>query len=544
MKSSTALAEGRAAFDREAWIEAHRRLSEADAESTLEAEDLERLAVAASLAGADEASVRAWTRAHSAFLEQDDRRRAGRCAYRLAFRYLADADQRAQGAGWLARARRLLDACPQPCADHGWLLCATAFQRITEGDGAGALAAFAEAADQGVRFEDADLTAMARHGQGRALLRLGQTSAGMALLDEVMVGVTGGEVGAATAGVIYCSVISACHDLLDLRRAQEWTSALHDWCASRPDLVPFRGHCLVRRAELLTLHGAWQDARDEARRACDQLKAARRRESGAAAYQLGDLHRLAGELTAAEDAYRLASQAGYTANPGLALLRLAQGHAEAARTSIGLALQERRAPRQRIDLLAAAVDVMLARGDVADAESAANELSQIARDHDVAFARGRAAQARGAVLLAAGNAAPALAELQSAGAAWQEIDAPYELARTRMLVGLAYQALGDRDGARLEFEAAHDVFDRIGAIPDAARAASLSADDGAGGGGLTGREVEVLRLVATGATNRTIAARLAISEKTVARHISNIFTKLDLPSRAAATAYAYEHKLV
>ena len=302
---------------------------------------------------------------------------------------------------------------------------------------------------------------MARHGQGRALLRLGQTSAGMALLDEVMVGVTGGEVGAATAGVIYCSVISACHDLLDLRRAQEWTSALHDWCASRPDLVPFRGHCLVRRAELLTLHGAWQDARDEARRACDQLKAARRREAGAAAYQLGDLHRLAGELTAAEDAYRLASQAGYTANPGLALLRLAQGHAEAARTSIGLALQERRAPRQRIDLLAAAVDIMLARGDVADAESAANELSQIARDHDVAFARGRAAQARGAVLLAAGNAAPALAELQSAGAAWQEIDAPYELARTRMLVGLAYQALGDRDGARLEFEAAHDVFDRI-----------------------------------------------------------------------------------
>jgi DNA-binding CsgD family transcriptional regulator len=173
------------------------------------------------------------------------------------------------------------------------------------------------------------------------------------------------------------------------------------------------------------------------------------------------------------------------------------------------------------------------------------ELTGVATDRDVAFLRGRAAQARGAVRLASGDAAGAVADLRLACDAWEEIDAPYELARARVLLGLAFRDLGDRDGARLEFDAAHEVFDRIGARPDSARAAALATEAAeVSGSSLTGREVEVLRLIATGATNRSIAGRLAISEKTVARHISNIFTKLDLPSRAAATAYAYEHKIV
>jgi ATP/maltotriose-dependent transcriptional regulator MalT len=483
-------------------------------------------------------------RAHAAFLEQDDPRGAARNACRLALSFLADPAQRSQGAGWLARAQRLLEGCPQPCLEHGWLLAATAFHRITEGDTATALATFEQAEHEGLQCGETDLVAFSRHGQGRALLRLGRTPAGLTLLDEVMVGVIGGEVGPIVAGVVYCSVISACHDLCDLQRAQEWTSALDDWCASKPDVVPFQGHCLVRRAELLTLHGAWQEAREEAKRANDRLTAMRRRDAGAAAYQLGELHRLSGEMGAAEDAYRLASQTGYATNPGLALLRLAQGQTDAAEASINLTLQDRQPPRQRTDLLAAAVEIRLARGDLDGARAASVELTGLATERDVAFLRGRAAQARGAVRVASGDAAGAVADLRLACDAWEEIDAPYELARARVLLGLAFRDLGDRDGARLEFDAAHEVFDRIGARPDSARAAALATEGAEVSGSLTGREVEVLRLIATGATNRAIAGRLAISEKTVARHISNIFTKLDLPSRAAATAYAYEHKIV
>ena len=541
-----ALDDGRAAIAKGAWASAHAHLSAADAQTPLDSEDLERLATAAELIGKDSESIAARTRAHAGCLERDDRLGAAASALRLAFALIADPSSRAQGMGWFARAQRLIDEANVPCVHQGWLVCASGLQQVFAGELDAARAMFEEAAAVGSRFSDRDLIAYARHGEGRALVGLNRKSEGLALLDEVMIAVIGGEVGPVIAGVVYCSVISACHDLFDLRRAQEWTAALHRWCAEHPDMVPFRGPCLVRRSEVMQLRGAWRDAVEEARRACEHLNAeARPVEPGAAYYQLAELHRLQGDVEAAEDAYRLASQAGRKPQPGLSLLRFAQGQIDAADAAIRLALRETRAPRARVHVLAAAVEIMLAKGDRSAARAAADELSQRAEQLDAPFPRAVASQAAGAVAVCEEDAEAALAALDTARTIWQELDVPYELARVRVQTGLAYRSLGDEDGAQLEFDAALEAFERLGAGPDVRRVSAIAATaEPPSAAGLTGREIEVLRLIATGATNRAIAARLGISEKTVARHLSNIFTKLDLPSRSAATAYAYEHKLV
>ncbi|HEY7059534.1 MAG TPA: response regulator transcription factor, partial [Vicinamibacterales bacterium] len=500
------------------------------------------------LIGEEEASVQARTRAHAGFLERGQPVEAARSAFWLAFDLAGVPDQQAQAAGWLARAQRLIDGVKEPCVEQGWLHCAAARHRVAEGDIAAAHALFSQATEIAERFANRDLMAMARHGQGRTLLGLNRIREGLSLLDEVMVAVSGGEIAPIVAGAVYCSVISACHDLFDLRRAQEWTAALQGWCASHPDTVPFRGQCLIRRSELLQLHGAWPDAFSEAQQACERLTRSSSRpgpEAGAAFYQLAELHRLRGDFAKADDAYRLANRAGYNPHPGLALLRLNQGQAEAADASIRLALQERRSRRFRVLVLRAAVEIMLARQDVAGARAAADELARLCARADAPFLRAVASQARGAVTLTAGDALEALDDLRAARTAWEGLGAPFELAQVRVLIGLACRQLGDHDGAELEFDAAHEAFEMLGASPHAAAVAALTAPPSTPTStSLTGREVEVLRLIATGATNRAIAGRLNISEKTVARHVSNIFTKLDLSSRAAATAYAYEHGLI
>jgi ATP/maltotriose-dependent transcriptional regulator MalT len=296
----------------------------------------------------------------------------------------------------------------------------------------------------------------------------------------------------------------------------------------------------------MQLHGAWNAALTEAHRACERLTdPPAQPEAGAAYYQLAELHRLRGDFARADEAYRLASQAGRTPQPGLALLRLSQNQLDAADASIRLALQEARNQRARVLVLRAAVEIMLAKNDVAAARGTCDELGRVAEQLDMPFPRAVSSQARGAVALAEGQPLASLALVREARAAWQELDAPYELAQSRVLIGLAYRELGDEDGAQLEFDAAHEAFEKLGAAPAVSRVAALNARPSPPPGtGLTGREIEVLRLVAAGEKNRTIAGQLRISEKTVARHLSNIFTKLDLPSRAAATAYAYKHKLL
>jgi DNA-binding CsgD family transcriptional regulator len=386
---------------------------------------------------------------------------------------------------------------------------------------------------------------MARLGRGQALIRLERPKEGIALLDDAMVGVLADEVSPTIAGIVYCAVIDACHSLFDLRRAGEWSEALTSWCASQPDLVPFRGQCRVHRAEMMRLRGDWSDALDEVERAAAVTPRVRGQAVLAAAeYQKAELHRLRGETADAESAYRRASELGRDPQPGLALLRLAQKQAGDAAATIRRVVDGTHEHIPRAALLAAYVEILLAVDDVDAASAGAAELAGVAAELDAPFLHATAAHCNGAILLARGDPRGALVELRRAATAWRDVDAPYETARTRVLIGLACGLVGDRDTAALEMDAARRTFDRLGAAPDLQRLDELAgAGERPATGGLTGREVEVLQLVATGRTNREIADALVISEKTVARHVANIFVKLGVSTRAAATAYAYRRGL-
>jgi DNA-binding CsgD family transcriptional regulator/tetratricopeptide (TPR) repeat protein len=538
------LVQGRSAFAAHAWADAYERLSAADRQAPLEPGDLERLATAAYLVGRDDESAELWARAHHELLGRGETGRAARCAFWLAFGLL-NRGESARGGGWVARARRVLADSPEDRAEHGYLRWLAAFQSILDGEDAAALAGFEEAATAGDRWGEPDLVALARTGAGRALIRLGQTGPGTSLLDEVMVAVETGELSPMVVGDVYCSVLEGCQELFDLRRARQWTAVLTSWCATQPDLVPYRGQCLIHRAELLALHGAWPDAMEEARAAYARfLRPTGHPAAGAAAYQLAELHRLRGETAEAEEAYRRASRWGREPQPGLALLRLAQGQKATAQAAIHRALDEAGDLPGRARLLPAATEIALAAGDLAAARAAADELAEAARRLDAPVLLATAASAGGAVLLAERDPRAALVDLRSAWAAWRELEAPYEVARTRVGIGLACLALGDQDSAAMELDAARFAFQELGAAPDLAILETLTGRPPAGrAGGLTPREAQVLRLVATGKTNRAIAAELVLSERTVDRHVSNIFTKLGVSSRAAATAWAYEHRL-
>jgi DNA-binding NarL/FixJ family response regulator len=534
--------EGRAAFERQAWGDAFRDLSAVEVADGLGLEDSERLAVAAYLVGRSEESVDAWTRAHVKCVRLGEIARAARCAFWLAFGFLNRGDL-ARGGGWIDRAQRLLAESGLECVEQGYLRYPVALRAIFEGDGATAHAAFTEAAEIGARFGETELVTLARVGVGRCLIYMGRVGEGVRLLDEAMVAVTAREVSPIAVGDVYCTVIEACQELFDLRRVHEWTAALSHWCESQPDLVLYRGQCLVHRSEIMVLHGAWHDAMEEAVRASEWL--AEESAVGAAFYQRAELHRMRGEVDQAEAAYRRANELGREPQPGLALLRLAQGQSDAADAAIRRVFDEVQDPMARVPVLGAYVEIVLTAGDVAAARAAANELSTIAAEMDAPFVSALAQRCAGAVLLAEGDPRAALGALRSAWSGWRELDAPYEAARVRVLIGLACRALGDDDGGDMELDAARSALQQLDAAPELARVEALSGRRPAGtAGGLSAREVEVLTLVATGKTNRAIAADLFISEKTVARHVSNIFIKLGLSSRSAATAYAYEHDLV
>ena len=385
---------------------------------------------------------------------------------------------------------------------------------------------------------------MALNIEGRALLAAGHVREGLTALDEAMVAVVAGEVSAAVAGMVYCSVIEACEEISELHRAHEWTAALSEWCDGQPGLVTFTGQCLVHRAAIRQLHGDWKEALDEAERACDRLAdAPDRSATGAAMYRVGELHRCRGDDVAAEDAFRHAGEWGCDPQPGLALLWLGQGRTDSALAAITRALDESREPARRAKLLPAFVEVTLATGGVEAARRGADELATIAGGFGTAALAAEADLARGALLLAEGDGRAALISLREAATRWRDLDAPFDEARARVILAQACRAVGDAETATSELTAAGNVFERLGARPSQARVEKLTRV-GAGAAGLSARELVVLRMLATGRTNRAIADELVLAVKTVDRHVSNIFTKIGVSSRAAATAYAYEHDLV
>lgn len=542
MASTLELAD--AAFDRYAWGEACEHLNDADLEEPLDAEHLERLAIATHCLGRDDESVAAWSRAYAVHLDEERLDQAALAAAWAAFSLL-NRGEFALGGGWLGRAQALCEDNDLDCAARWFVHAQSAAGAMFGGEYAVALPMFAESQAGADRLRDPDFMTLGRLGRGQCLVQLGQPDDGLALIDEVMVALRSDDVSPLVAGLAYCAAIATCQQSLDVRRAQEWTAALSRWCDGQPDLVPYRGNCLVHRAEIMTLHGAWPEAFDHARQARDWLGNGGGPVLGGAYYSLGELHRLRGEYDDAEAAYKQASQHGQETQPGLGLLRLAQGHVGSATAALRRALDEVTGAPVRAVLFAAMVEAALAADDLAAARAAAGDLHAIARDVDAPLLAAHAQHADGAVTLAEGDARAALGVLRSAWGAWQELEAPYEAAKVRVLIGSACRALGDDETAEMEYDAAGWVFRELGAAPDVARVQKLSRrPPREAPGGLSLREVQVLRLVAAGKSNRAIAEELFLSEKTVHRHLSNIFTKLDVGSRAAATAYAFQHHLV
>ncbi|MFF3334608.1 LuxR C-terminal-related transcriptional regulator [Streptomyces sp. NPDC002888] len=542
------LREARDAVAREAWAEAYRLLSGLDA-ARLTPDDWAAFADAAWWTSRVEESIGRRMRAYSGYAAAGAGRRAGLMAWLLFYEHQL-AGHSAVAAGWLRRARRHLDGEPE-CAEQCYLA-------LVDTEDAQARGAFDEAMASARRMAaiarhcgSLDLHAMSVQAQASVLVARGRVAEGLDLLDDSMCSAAAGELSAFFTGWVYCLGLQQCMACVDLERAAEWTDAAMRWCASMPEENNFRGLCRIHRVEVLELRGRWARALTEAVRTCEELLPYEGRLTAEVFYLVGEIQRRRGEAEAAEESYERAHGLGRDPQPGLALLRLAEGKAEASAAALRPALAGHgEGALVRCRLLAAQVEVSLALGRLDEARGAAEELKALAgewrrlRGSRTALPEASAASAGGAVAFAAGDPVRAQTMLHRAVALWLELGVPYEAAQARMTLAAADRATGDEEGARMELRAAHRSFEQLGAVPDARRAAALlTALRGRQPGGLTEREIQVLRLVAAGRTNRAVAAELVISEHTVARHLNNIFAKLDVSSRAAATAYAYTHGL-
>ncbi|MGH7578440.1 MAG: LuxR C-terminal-related transcriptional regulator [Longimicrobiales bacterium] len=534
------LEHGRECYRRRSWGDAYHALRSADQATPLDVDDLDLLATAAYLTGRDLEFLQILERLYRINIESGDGARAARCAFWLAMTFLVRGEGGRSNA-WTARGQRLVDG--RNCVERGYLAVAVAEQQLREGQATVAHATAGRAVAIGQEFKDANLTAAACHAQGRALIDQGDVAAGLKYLDETMLAIVAGELLPIMTW-LYCSVIDSCRQVYALGRVREWTAAFSSVCEQQSDMDAFTSVCLVHRAEIMQLQGAWPEALIEARRACERAQRADRRPPGAALYQQGEIHRLCGEFGKAEDAYRVASKLGFEPQPGFALLRLAQGRTDAASVTIRR-LTSATSDRVRLaGLLPAHLEIMLASGDLEEARRARDHLRELAHAFDTDVLRAVVAHADGAIAIAEGHPHAALDPLQRAFSLWECLDAPYEAARVRVLIGRACHSLGDEEAAGLELGAAKSVFERLGARPDLARLnAPNPPAQPVAKCPLTARELHVLRLISTGRTNKRIADELCLSERTIDRHVTNILTKLDVRSRTAATAYAYEHKL-
>lgn len=544
LSASQDLERGRASFARQAWRDAFESLSNADRQTPLGDEDLEKLALSSALAGELKVQFETLERLHDMHAQAGAPQKAARAAFWLGLRLLTMGEMGRSGA-WLGRAEQLV-ADQGDCAERGYLLIPRGYSELYRKHAPEQAALTArEATEIGERCGDPDLVSMARLLHGVSLVALGDAEAGLEIMDQAMLAATRGELSPLVTGIVYCGVIGCCQRVYAIDRAREWTAALDAWCRSQPQLAGFTRSCRVHRSEVMQLQGEWQQALEEALCATgDSMPAADPDGVASAFYQQGEILRLRGEFDAAEVAYRSASQHGRAPQPGLALLRLAQGQGEAAAAAIRQVVGSAPDALSRARYLPAAVEILLACDDIEGAISAADDLDRIAANGHNEILEALSAHARGAVRLAQGDTQGALEPLRRAFSVWQRVGAPYIAARLRVEISSALRALGDDDGATLELDAARSVFRELGAMPELARFVTSEEASAKRPFGLTARELEVLRLLASGRTNRAIAEELFLSEKTIDRHVSNIFAKLDVPTRAAATAFAYQHKLV
>jgi DNA-binding CsgD family transcriptional regulator len=531
----------RAAFAVRDWAAAYEGFVTLRDRDVLTAEDLHVLGESAWWLGRIDACLEAFEAAYHRFLGSEQPIRAAMSAFYLAIHSMSRGDA-AQGSAWLARARRLVADDPET-APQGYIYYIDIFTALGGGDFAEAEARAAEMEALGRRLDEPNLAALGVLGRGRVLVKKGQVAAGMTLLDDAMLEALSGRLDATWAGTIYCHLMDVCHELADVRRAAEWTLATSRWCDTIPDANLYPGICRVHRAQVMQIQGDWEGAESEADRACRDMIGVHIGTAAGGQYEIGEIRRLRGDSAGAEEAFKRAHELGRDPQPGLALLRLAQGRIDLAVASMRAALDATADPLGRARLCVAHVEIALAAGDISAADTTTSELEQTAATYSSPGLQAAAKAARGAVLLAQGRAREALAELREACRRWQQLEAPYEAAKTRLLLADAHRALEDEDAVTLELDAADAVFRRLGADWDA-RSVTNRRADAALPAGLTEREVEVLQLVAAGQSNREIAAELFLSERTVHRHVSNILAKLAAPSRAVATAFAYEHGLV
>ncbi|HET9863818.1 MAG TPA: LuxR C-terminal-related transcriptional regulator [Steroidobacteraceae bacterium] len=536
------LERAREAFAQHAWADAYAAYAAADTIQELGCEDLERLALAACLMGRERDSLQYHERAHRAHLQRNDVERAARNAFWIALLSLLRRET-AQSNAWVARGERLIEGCD--CVEHGYLKLPAIELALRTGNPQNAHAMSHESLALGERYREPDLVAVARHCLGRASIKLGEVPQGLNLLDETMLAVVAGELSPIVTGLLYCSIIDACREVYEWSRAREWTAALSRWCERQAGMFAFTDVCFVHRAEILCLQGAWPEAMQEMRRVLERERAeyCDRAAPGSAFYQLGEVHRLRGEEHEAEQAYRAASLRGFEPQPGLALLRLAQGRTDAASASMRRLMEATSDRIARGRLLPAHFEVMLAAGDPEEARRACEELESLCDTFDAESLRAHAAQARGILRAHGGDAGAALGPLREAFTRWETLGAPYDAARVRLAIADACATLGDDEAAALEREAARHMLDRLGA-PIACEPSIAAQKPRQSADSLTAREREVLRLVAAGQTNKSIARRLNLSERTIDRHVCNILAKLNVPSRAAAAAHATAHHLL
>jgi DNA-binding NarL/FixJ family response regulator len=538
---SDPLRTAREAFARRDWLAAREGFNAVRQTEELSADDLNSLGDAAWWIGDVDEALSAYEGAYRLYLQGEMPRQAATSALGLAVSLFLRGDVDL-GSGWMNRAQRLLRDEPEG-PEHGYLAYLDLEGGLSGGDFDGVITKAQEIREMGRRHGDANLTAVGILFEGRALVRRGQMNEGMALLDEAMVAVLTDELSPEWAGNIYCHLMSAFHELADLRRANEWVKATTRWIESLPPAVLFAGICRIHRSQVMQTTGAWSEAEREAIRVCQELNHLHVAGAAEGHYQIGELRRLRGDFAAAEEAYELAHERGRDPQPGLALLRLAEGRIDAASASIRAALAAQpNDPLARFRLLGAQVEIALAAHDLSEAERACEELEETASVYGTSGLRAVALHMRGALLVAR-RPEEALPTLRAASTRWRELDAPYEAARVCLLLATAYRALGDGDAVARELEAAASVFDRVGATLELKTVADIRANKVLPDG-LTVRQAEILALVAAGNSNREIAADLVLSQKTVARHLSNIFTKLGISSRTAAAAYAFEHNLV